>query len=167
MAIEIERKFIIDTSKLPELKNGLKVRQSYLQFSGRPTGNTVVRARLTGDKAWLAIKSGNTDLSRLEYEYEIPVNDASDIIEKLCSKSIIEKTRYLLEHGEHTWEIDIFEGDNKGLNIAELELSHEDEVVDIPDWAAIEVTGDSRYYNSNLLLMPYKNWPMNSRVRKS
>ena len=158
MGIEIERKFLIDPDMRPELKDGLPVRQSYLQFAGRPTGDILVRARLTGDKAWLAIKTSNTGISRLEYEYEIPAKDAGEIIDRLCSGNVIEKTRYWLKHGNHTWEVDIFEGDNKGLNMAEVELSAEDEVIDIPYWVTAEVTGDPRYYNNNLLLFPYKNW---------
>ena len=159
MAIEIERKFLIDTSKLPELNKGLPVRQSYIQA----TGHTVVRARLTGDRAWLAVKGGNTELSRLEFEYQIPVEDAAEMIEKLCTGAAVEKTRYLLQHGNHTWEIDIFEGSNKGLNIAEVELASEDEHVEIPHWVIKEVTGDPRYYNSNLLHSPYNSWPENKQ----
>lgn len=159
MGIEIERKFLIDTSKLPQLKQGLPVKQSYIQAAG----HTVVRARLSGDKAWLAVKGGNTNLSRLEFEYEIPVEDAAEMINQLCSGPAIEKTRYLLQHGKHTWEIDIFEGENMGLTIAEVELASEDEQVEIPDWVTTEVTGEPRYYNSNLLHAPYNSWPDNQR----
>ena len=131
MPLEIERKFLVDTGKLGESGNGTRYRQGYLPAAG----NISVRARICDDAAWLTIKGETTGASRLEFEYPIPVTDASDILESLCQGSIIDKTRHLVEHAGHTWEIDVFAGDNAGLVIAEVELESEDEAVDLPGWA--------------------------------
>ncbi len=154
MAIEIERKFLLDTNKLPALAAGVLIKQAYIET----IDNTVVRIRLMGEQAYLTIKGENQGASRPEFEYAIPLQDANEMIEKLCHGPIIEKTRYTLKHAQHLWEIDIFAGDNQGLQLAEVELQAADEVVELPDWVATEVTHDKRYYNSNLLKTPYKNW---------
>lgn len=154
MAKEIERKFIIDISQLGELKSGVEIKQGYIST----TDNSTVRIRLSGDKAFLTLKGENTGTARSEFEYEIPVNDANEILAELCSGPIIEKTRYLVEHSAHTWEVDIFRGDNEGLIIAEVEMQSENERVDIPAWVTKEVTCQAKYYNSNILNNPFKNW---------
>ena len=97
-------------------------------------------------------------VARREYEYEIPAADAHAILEELCVKPLIEKTRFVVEHGGHTWEIDVFEGDNAGLVVAEVELESEDEEVTLPAWAGEDVSDDVRYYNQRLVEHPYSRW---------
>ena len=154
MPLEIERKFLVDTRCLGELPAGKRYRQGYLPAAGKSS----VRARICDDAAWLTIKGKTVGPSRLEFEYPIPVADAEGILDSLCAGSIIDKTRHLVEHAGHTWEVDVFAGDNAGLVIAEVELETEDESVELPDWAIEEVTLDPRYYNSNLVTNPYCNW---------
>lgn len=154
MPMEIERKFLVDTQCLGELPAGKRYRQGYLPAAG----NTSVRARICDDAAWLTIKGKTVGASRLEFEYPIPVADAEGILDSLCEGSIIDKTRHLVEHAGHTWEVDVFAGDNAGLVIAEVELESDDEAVEVPGWAIEEVTQDPRYYNANLVRKPYSNW---------
>ena len=154
MGIEIERKFLIDTNKLPLLKNGYTIKQGYIQT----LDHTTVRVRIRNQDAFLTIKGKSAGASRLEFEYPIPLQDANDILDALCQSSVIEKTRYLLEHKGHTWEVDVFEGSNKGLVVAEVELDSEGEAFTLPNWVTKEVTDDVRYFNSNLVGNPYLNW---------
>jgi adenylate cyclase len=154
MPLEIERKFIVDTGKLSLSGSGKRYRQGYLPAAGK----TSVRVRICDDAAWLTLKGETVGASRLEFEYSIPVEDAEHILESLCEGSIIDKTRHLLDHAGHTWEVDVFTGDNAGLVIAEVELQSEDEAVELPGWAVEEVTRDARYYNANLVREPYCNW---------
>ena len=159
MAIEIERKFLVisdawrrreDGSEL----DGVPYRQGYIPSEGM----TTVRIRLQGDEAKLTIKGKNQGLSRAEFEYDIPISDAQQMLDNLCSRPLIEKTRYLRPQGNLTWEIDVFEGDNAGLVVAEVELESEDQPVELPDWLGQEVSDDPRYYNVNLVLNPYRRW---------
>lgn len=154
MAKEIERKFLIDLEKIGSLNDGTIIKQGYISTKD----NTVVRVRLAGSKAYLTLKGENKGVTRLEFEYEIPVGDALEMIDALCNGPVVEKTRYLVVHSGHTWEVDIFDGDNKGLVVAEIELESEDEAFDLPHWVTTEVSGDVRYYNSSLLDNPFKNW---------
>jgi adenylate cyclase len=154
MPLEIERKFIVDTDRLSLSGSGKRYRQGYLPAAGK----TSVRVRICDDAAWLTLKGETVGASRLEFEYSIPVEDAEHILESLCEGSIIDKTRHLLDHAGHTWEVDVFTGDNAGLVIAEVELQSEDEAVELPGWAVEEVTRDARYYNANLVREPYCNW---------
>ncbi|NIP38118.1 MAG: CYTH domain-containing protein [Candidatus Dadabacteria bacterium] len=154
MPKEIERKFLIDESIVSELKNGETIKQGYF-----PTLNTnAIRARLRGNKGYITIKGHQVGATRAEYEYEIPFKEAEEIIENICDKQVIEKTRYKIKHADHIWEIDVFEGNNKGLIVAEVEMSDEDEEVELPAWIKDEVTNDLRYSNSNLVKYPYKLW---------
>ncbi len=158
MAIEIERKFLLknDDWKLDEQGNeiiGTAFRQGYLK-----TEDATVRVRLEGDRSKLTIKGKTVGMSRLEYEYDIPLVDANEMLDKLCQKPLIEKTRYLRKEGELTWEIDLFEGENAGLMVAEIELASEDQTVSLSSWVGEEVTGDVKYYNSNLVNNPYSRW---------
>lgn len=153
MALEIERKYLIDITKL-DLKNGCDIKQGYIQT----VDNTVVRVRIKGDKAYLTIKGENVGATRLEFEYPIVVDEAEEMLEKLCSKQIIDKTRYEIPIGSDIWEIDIFYGDNEGLVIAELELEKEDYKINLPSWIKEEVTSNIKYYNNQLIKNPYKNW---------
>jgi len=154
MGIEIERKFLIDESKLPSLQNGYVIKQGYIQT----VDHTTVRVRIRDKEAFLTIKGKSQGATRLEFEYPVPLHDANDMINKLCQKSLIDKTRYHVEHEGHTWEVDIFEGNNKGLIVAEIELESEDEKFAIPNWVTKEVTDDIRYFNSNLIENPYLDW---------
>ena len=154
MALEIERKYLVDLEKLGTLPTGNRIKQGYLSTNKE----AVVRVRVKNDKAYLTIKGSNVGVTRLEFEYEIPLDEANEMLEKLCQKPIIDKTRYLIEYENHTWELDIFYGDNEGLVVAEVELSSEDENINLPIWIKEEVSHDERYYNSNLMKHPYKDW---------
>jgi len=154
MPLEIERKFLVDTDKLGKPGNGTRYRQGYLPAAGK----TSVRVRISDDSAWLTLKGKTVGATRLEFEYPVPVADAEGILDSLCEGSIIDKTRHLVDHAGHTWEVDIFAGDNAGLVIAEVELDAEDEAVELPEWVTAEVTDDPRYYNSSLVTNPYCNW---------
>jgi adenylate cyclase len=154
MPKEIERKFLIDLNLLVLPASGEIIKQGYIQTASK----TVVRVRRYGEKAFLTLKGENKGASRSEFEYEIPVVEAETILIELCQKPFIAKTRYCINVGKHIWEIDIFSGENEGLILAEIELSSETEAFEIPNWVTLEVTNDSRYYNSNLVNSPFKSW---------
>ena len=154
MAVEIERKFLLKNDSWRDNVIGSHVlKQGYLASSPLPT----VRVRISDDKAFLTIKGRTEGISRVEFEYEIPSNEAIEMLE-LSAQPPIEKTRYIVEANGHTWEIDVFEGSNAGLVLAEVELDNEDEKIELPDWIDIEVTSDPRYYNSALSKTPYSTW---------
>jgi len=155
MAKEIERKFIVDTNKWQPEDAGFRVRQGYLPTSGK----TTARVRITNDLAWLTIKGETTGAVRSEFEYPIPVADAHQILDELCVRPFIEKTRYLVSHAGVTWEVDVFKAENTGLIIAEVELTSEDQKIDLPPWVLAEVTHDPKYYNANLVNYPFRDWP--------
>ncbi|MDD2886371.1 MAG: CYTH domain-containing protein [Aliarcobacter sp.] len=157
MALEIERKYLVDLEKLGTLENGTRIKQGYLSTNK----DAVVRVRVKNDKAYLTIKGSNIGVTRLEFEYEIPLIEANEMLDKLCQKPVIDKTRYLIDFENHTWELDIFYGENEGLVVVEVELSSEDETIVLPSWVKEEVTSDARYYNSNLMKHPYKDWEEN------
>ena len=157
MALEIERKYLIDLEKIGTLENGIRIKQGYLSTNK----DAVVRVRVKNDKAYLTKKGSNSGIARLEFEYEIPLNEANEMLEKLCQKPVIDKTRYIINHENHTWEVDIFYGDNEGLVVAEVELSSEDEHINLPIWVKEEVSHDDRYFNSNLMKLPFKDWEEN------
>jgi len=154
MAKEIERKFLVDLNKLGDLGSGVAIKQGYIPTADK----TVVRVRLAGQAAYLTLKGKNRGLVRSEFEYEIPASDAEEIISELCRGPIIDKTRYVIEYSGHTWEIDIFHGENDGLVVAEIELQSEEELFDRPNWVTLEVSDDSKYYNSSLLENPFSKW---------
>jgi len=155
MAIEIEHKFLLKNNDWKkETYKSTEYKQAYIISDNKRS----VRIRITDDKAWLNIKSATIGTHRQEYEYEIPLNDAVEILNTLCEKPIIEKTRHLVSYKQHTWEIDVFSGDNYGLTVAEVELNSIGEQFEKPDWIAAEVTHDLKYYNNNLCKNPYKNW---------
>ena len=129
------------------------MRQGYLSNSAKAS----VRVRIESDRALLNIKSARLGIWRHEYEYEIPIEEAREML-NLCEGPLIEKTRYHVPFGRHIWEVDVFEGDNKGLIVAEIELDNENEAFDRPDWIGAEVSHDSRYYNVSLVEHPYKDW---------
>ena len=155
MAIEIEHKFLLnDESWREKVKKAIIFKQGYL--SSIPT--TSIRVRISDEQAWLNIKSATIGNKRMEFEYEIPLTDANQIIELLCKKPIIEKTRHYVENENNTWEIDEFHGENQGLIVAEIELDSETQPFTIPEWIGQEVTQDIRYYNNNLAVNPYNSW---------
>ena len=156
MPKEIERKFLVNLNEVALPDNGENIKQGY--FPVADNVKTVVRIRVKASNAYLTIKGENKGAVRAEYEYAIPVNEAVEMLENMCHKPFIDKTRYEITVDNHIWEIDIFHGENKGLVIAEIELSEESDKFDLPGWVGKEVTNDPRYYNSNLLLNPYRKW---------
>ncbi|HIK28142.1 MAG: CYTH domain-containing protein [Oscillatoriaceae bacterium SKW80] len=154
MATEIERKFLVKGDKWRALATGTLYRQGYI----RTTSKTTVRVRVVGDKGYLTIKGKNQGNSRAEFEYPIPVEDAQEMLDKLCERPLIEKTRYKIKIGEVTWEIDEFAGENQGLIIAEVELTDENQILELPEWIGEEVSQDPRYFNANLAQHPFSQW---------
>lgn len=154
MPLEIERKFLVNTIPSQQIHRSKKVKQGYMVHDE----HQVVRVRSMDNDHFLTIKSNSKGLSRLEFEYQIPKEDAMDMFEHLCGSGIIEKTRHYIETPNHTWEIDEFHGRNQGLVVAEIELESEDEQFDIPEWVGEEVSDDPRYYNMNLMANPYEVW---------
>jgi adenylate cyclase len=155
MALEIEHKFLLANNEWRNhIQRSVKYRQGYL--SSLPTSS--IRIRVSDNHAWLNIKSATIGAQRHEYEYEIPLSDANELLNTLCYKPLIEKTRHFVEADNHIWEIDEFEGENEGLIVAEIELDEAGESFIKPTWLGAEVTGDLRYYNNNLARHPYSEW---------
>ncbi|NLF96631.1 MAG: CYTH domain-containing protein [Candidatus Riflebacteria bacterium] len=154
MGKEIERKYLVRSTEWKNLAKGTSYRQGYLSTVKERT----VRVRTIDDKGFLTIKGITVGASRAEYEYEIPAADANAMLSNLCEKPLIEKNRYKIAHAGLTWEVDEFFGDNDGLIVAEVELTSEDQKIELPAWIGEEVTSDPRYFNSNLTKNPYKNW---------
>ena len=152
MAKEIERKFLVSGEFRQDSPESYRIMQGYICSDPDRT----VRVRVRGDKGFLTIKGrGSEDgLSRYEWEKEIPVTEAVELM-ALCGSGVIDKTRYLVPFGKHTYEVDVFHGANEGLVLAEIELSDEQEAFEKPSWLGEEVTGDVRYYNSMLSLHPF------------
>ena len=154
MGTEIERKFLLRDESWRTGASGDMYRQGYLNSSKECT----VRIRTVGDQAFLTIKGVAVGATRAEYEYPIPLDDCNAMLDTLAEKPLIEKKRYKIKRGELTWEIDEFFGDNKGLIVAEVELQSEDQRIDKPSWVGAEVSGDPRYFNSNLIKHPFNKW---------
>lgn len=154
MAKEIERKFLVKPAAWEPQVAGTKIRQGYLSS----LKERVVRVRTKGTKAFLTIKGITKGITRSEFEYEIPVDDADLLLTNLCEQPLVEKTRYKETHNGHEWEIDVFFGANEGLVVAEVELTDENEKIEIPIWIGEEVSSDPRYFNSNLIQNPYCKW---------
>jgi len=152
MATEIERKFLVHPD-WPRPTSGTRLIQGYLTQAGPVS----VRVRSSGDQAWLTVKGPTSGLSRAEFEYEIPPLDAREML-ALAQSSPIEKTRYLVPHHAHVFEVDVFEGANAGLVVAEVELDSEDQTLERPSWLGDEVSADPRYRNSALARRPYSTW---------
>ena len=153
MGVEIERKFLVLNSKWRQLGDPVHYAQGYLVADGTRT----VRVRIAGEEAFLTIKGASNGMSRSEFEYRVPVDEARELL-RLSATPVIEKFRTkILYHGK-IWEVDEFEGANKGLVIAEIELVSENEDFDLPSWIGEEVTGDLRYYNSRLAIHPFSQW---------
>ena len=154
--IEIERKFLVNSDAFLKLfKTQNRIVQGYLSSVPERT----VRVRIKGQKGYLTIKgkSNESGLSRMEWEKEIEVKEAEQLLQ-ICESGVIDKIRYDIEIGKHTFEVDVFDGENKGLTIAEIELQSENESFEKPEWLGKEVTGDQRYYNAFLSKNPFLKW---------
>ncbi len=153
MATEIERKFLVQGTPWTSL-TGIEMIQGYLHA----TAEWALRIRIAGETAWLTFKGASADgMSRPEFEYPLPVADAREMLE-LWGGALVHKTRYRIPHEGHTWEVDVFHGENDGLVLAEVELRSTDEDVTLPPWSGTEVTGLERYYNAYLAAHPYQTW---------
>lgn len=151
--IEIERKFlVIGDGWKAQAEGGLAIAQGYLA-----AGDPSVRIRRLGERGFITVKAGQQWAARQEYEYEIPLVDAQQML-RLCRQPIMTKTRHLVRHGGHLWEIDVFAGANTGFTLAEVELQSADEAIDLPPWSGPEVTGDPRFFNAYLSQRPFSTW---------
>ena len=154
MGVEIERKFLLKNDDWKEnVDEKIEIKQGYLNSFPERT----VRVRIKADKGILTIKGKTINSTRAEYEYEIPLKDAQEMI-TLCEKPVVEKIRFIVNVNSKIWEIDVFDGENKGLIVAEVELENEDESIELPHWIGKEVTQEAKYYNSNLIKNPFCNW---------
>lgn len=154
MAVEIERKFLVSSDAWKHAAQGVLYRQGYLCTDKART----VRVRIAADKAFMTVKGLAAGIARPEFEYEIPLVDAAAMLDGLCIKPLIEKRRYTLTVDGLQWEIDEFLGDNLGLVVAEVELTHADQHINLPSWIGQEVSDDPRYFNSSLIVHPFCNW---------
>ncbi len=155
MTREIEHKFLVRDDSWKDGATGTLCRQGYLSTEKK----RVVRVRTLGESAFVTIKGLTKSLSRLEFEYEIPLPDAQRLLDELCARPLIEKTRYRIDHGGLSWEVDVFHGENEGLVVVEVEVPSEDTPLKKPPWVGEEVSSDPRYFNSNLVSNPYSRWP--------
>ncbi len=153
MGIEIERKFLVSGEGWKGLGKGVPFRQGYLQ-----KGPCSVRIRTEGTRGVLTIKGPTRGISRMEYEYEIPLVDADAMLDTLAGQPLIHKTRYVVPYAGKTWVVDVFDGENAGLVVAEIELESETETFDLPPWVGKEVTHDRRYSNARLAEHPFASW---------
>ncbi len=159
MAREIERKFLVKNDDWKALAyQKTHFAQGYLNSIFEEGAKSSIRVRIEDSRANMNIKSLEIGLSRDEYEYDIPLEEGQKILATLAVGPVIEKYRYLVKVGQHTWEIDEFLGDNLGLTVAEVELASEQEQIEMPSWAGTEVTNVSRYYNVSLGVHPFKAW---------
>ena len=155
MPIEIERKFLLTNNNWRNhVKTSYRIRQGYMGEIDKAS----VRIRVQDEKANINIKSATLSMRRMEYEYEIPLDEALEMLDQLCKQPQVDKTRYIVEQGKFKWEIDEFYAENEGLLVAEIELDDEQEKFDKPEWLGQEVTEDPRYYNVNLIKHPFKSW---------
>ena len=153
--VEIEHKFLLrDERWRRQVERSIRIRQGYLVSDAQRS----VRVRVADDQGFLNVKSGTLGVQRSEYEYAIPLAEAERLLDTLCERPLLEKTRHHVRVGAHLWEIDEFAGDNAGLIVAEVELSRPDEPFERPDWAGEDVSHDERYYNSQLARYPYQTW---------
>ena len=159
MGIEIERKFLLKNDNWKSLVTETHmIKQGYLQSGLETSQKSSVRIRISDKLANINIKRVDLSMVRQEFEYEIPLHDAEQMLNTLCGDVIIEKTRYYVPYASHLWEVDVFEGANAGLQMAEIELGSVDELFEKPDWIGDEVSEDGRYYNIYLLKSPYSMW---------
>lgn len=154
MPTEIERKFLVKSDEWRNLATGIIYRQGYIATKK----GTTVRVRLAGNQGYLTIKGASKGISRAEYEYEIPAEDAQEMLNNLCEPPLIEKTRYKIAIDDLVWEVDEFVGENQDLIVAEVELTDANQTINLPEWIGQEVSDDPRYYNANLVQHPYSQW---------
>lgn len=154
MSMEIERKFLVRGDAWRTLGEPVLIRQGYL--SSQP--ERVVRVRIEGTRAMLTIKGKAQGIRRSEWEYEIPLEEAGTMLDALCERPLIEKTRTRITYQGMVWEVDAFLGDNEGLVVAEIELESESQAFARPDWVGLEVSADPRYFNTSLLKHPFRSW---------
>ncbi|HHH12644.1 MAG TPA: CYTH domain-containing protein [Thiolapillus brandeum] len=155
MAVEIERKFLLASDAWRDrVEHSMEMKQGYLSRDAQSS----VRVRICEGRAQLGVKSTRDGIYRLEYEYEIPLEEAEELLRLVAHRPIIHKTRHILHHAGHRWEIDEFHGENAGLVVAEVELASREEPFEKPAWLGREVSTDARYYNSNLSKVPYSAW---------
>ncbi len=155
MGIEIERKFLVKTDAWRLQATGTPYCQGYV---AKTTGANV-RIRIAGNQGFLTLKGKAQNLTRPEFEYSIPVDDAREMLDLWCRPHVVEKVRYRIPVGEFVWEVDEFTGLNEGLILAEVELDDPNQTVPIPDWVGDEVSDQAQYYNSSLATYPYSAWP--------
>ncbi len=153
MPAEIERKFLVADDSWRDGTPGVRIAQGYLSQDPERT----VRVRLAGEKAWITIKGRSQGITRAEFEYAIPPEEARELL-GLCLPAVIDKTRHEIRHGGHLWEVDVFHGENDGLIVAEVELSDENETPEMPAWLGAEVSDETRYFNSHLARHPFTRW---------
>ena len=153
MGKEIERKFLVTGDAWRAGAAGKRSRQGYLSSAKE----RVVRVRSDGEKGYLTVKGPTPGASRDEFEYEVPLADAEAMLDSLCERPVVEKTRHRVPFAGLTWEIDVFAGENEGLIVAEVELEGETQKIELPPWVGREVTGDPRYFNSNLAKRPFRS----------
>jgi adenylate cyclase len=154
MGTEIERKFLVRSEAWKTGAVGQVLRQGFLSTDPDRT----VRVRVVGDRGYLTVKGRTEGLVRAEFEYPIPGDEAGALLDRLCLRPLIEKTRYRIQHGGRLWEVDEFAGENRGLVLAEVELDDPAAEVNLPPWAGKDVSDDPRYYNANLVLHPFSTW---------
>jgi adenylate cyclase len=159
MGIEIERKFLLENDEWKaHVTETHVIKQGYLQSGLDKTQKSSVRIRISNKLANINVKSAELSAIRQEYEYAIPLHDAEQMLTTLCGDLVIEKTRFYVPYGPHLWEVDVFSGENTGLEMAEIELNSLEEHFEKPAWLGQEVTRDGRYYNNSLIKNPYCKW---------
>ena len=155
MSIEIERKFLVISDEYKRIGKPVRIVQGYICSSPE----RVVRVRIKGDEAFITIKDATTGFARYEFEYQIPVAEAHQMLQCVCQQPIIDKTRWIVVAADDkVWEVDEFHADNEGLVVAEIELQHSTDSFALPRWIGQEVTGVERYYNACLFSNPYSQW---------
>jgi adenylate cyclase len=154
VSLEIERKFLVADASVVQGHPGERLVQAYIAATDRAT----VRVRIAGEQAWLTLKGATKGISRRELEYPVPVADAEICLAELCGDGVVSKTRYRIPYAGHVWEVDVFDGANVGLVLAEIELSAADEAFERPPWAGRDVSEDPRYFNSQLAEHPFSLW---------
>jgi adenylate cyclase len=154
MAEEIERKFLVKGDQWKAGAKAVAIKQGYIFTAERKS----VRVRVKGDQGYITIKAAKSGFTAAEFEYEIPLADAEELLLNICEQPVLDKIRYLVAHQGLTWEVDVFGGANEGLIVAEIELQSEDQSFARPDWIDQEVTGDDRYFNSRLSKRPFRSW---------
>jgi len=162
MGIEIERKFLVANDDWKQrVTRSAQMSQGYLGTTGKAS----VRVRVAGEQAWINIKSANPGMTRMEFEYSVPAAEGREMLD-LSQQVPLEKTRYWVQEGSHTWEVDVFSGANQGLLTAELELRSEQEKFDIPSWLGREVTSEICYYNNQLARHPFGLWEKDKKAER-